>query len=56
MTSVKHLKRHAREKLLCDGYVVLVDILALCSLHKERIPVPRAFPRLIWEAAKVRDG
>ena len=37
------------------GYVVLVDVLALRSLHEERVPVPRAFARLIWETANVRD-
>jgi hypothetical protein len=55
MTSVQSFKRHAREKLFGDGYVVLVDVLAFRSLHEERVPVPRAFARLIWETAKVRD-
>jgi hypothetical protein len=55
VTSIYRLEKHAREKFLCDGYVVLVDVLALCALHEERLPIPRAFTRLIWEAANVRN-
>jgi hypothetical protein len=33
-----------------------VNVLALRTLHEEHVPVPRAFTRLIGEAAKVRDG
>jgi hypothetical protein len=55
VTSIYRLESHAREKFLCDGYAVLVDVLALCALHEERLSIPRTFTRLIWKAANVRN-
>lgn len=34
---------------------MLVDVLALRTLYEECLPMPRAFTRLVWEVAEVRD-